>query len=988
MSRPRVLIEQWLPIDQIGAECMRERGASSALPPLYFLHVWWARRPLTVSRAAILASLLPAYPTGDDDSVRAWPQKFLKRFPTFDAYKQWFLKLIGIKGDTAAARKLLEWAKLRGQAIPNPYPGPRAYTISPNSEQLEELYDILEWTWQTRNITFCDPMSGGGSIPFEALRYGLTVFSNELNPVASVILRATLEYPARYKKPLIEEIRKYGKRWADLVQKRLANYFPDVPKDAVGACFVWARTVACPTTGKPVPLTPHWWLRKSGEPAAIKLIAEGDADACRFEIVHGKSQCAKIKPDNGTIKRGTARSPWTGDAVDGDYIKSEAQAGRMGDQLIAVGLKSAGEFRFRAPTDEDERCYQRSVKEFERRRGEWEGADLLPYEPRTEGRADWACEIYGMRRWSDTYTPRQLLTLVSMVESLDELIKVAVNEIGAERAAALRVYFSLALDIAAAYNSKQACWDTSRQKIASAFARHDLSMRWSFGEIDGSCNLVPWVVFQVEDAYQKIERLMVPPNASLFGKGGVPPLERLVFRTGMAQDIPEIESRSIRCITVDPPYYDNVNYAECSNYFYVWMKRTLGATYPQLFSTALANADDEAIMNVARFKEVGRKAKELATRDYENKMAACFAEMFRILTDDGVLTVMFTHKQIEAWDTLGSGLVRAGFQIDSSWPIHTESEVSLHQAKKNSAASTIMLVCRKRQESSGTVWWEDLKGRVRDTARQKAVEFEKQGIRGVDLYISTFGPVLSIISENWPVLTSETDPKTGDPLPLKPGEALDLAREEVINLRKQGLLLGRSVEFDPITDWYLMAWDAFRAQEFPADEARKLALALGLDLERDVIRDKKLVAKKSGTVVLSKPADRRKKNMVDDDAESFPHLIDALHTAMMIYEEEGSKACQVFVDRQGLRTDSRIKALVQATMEAIPKTRGKDGKFLRPEMTTLDALRALFWEDLPAPKEEEPPKLDLQRGLFDEDEGSAEDEENEEESDDEGETEE
>jgi putative DNA methylase len=233
--------------------------------------------------------------------------------------------------------------------------------------------------------------------------------------------------------------------------------------------------------------------------------------------------------------------------------------------------------------------------------------------------------------------------------------------------------------------------------------------------------------------------------------------------------------------------------------------------------------------------------------------------------------------------------------------------------------------------------------------------------------------VLSIISENWPVLTSETDPKTGDPLPLKPGEALDLAREEVINLRKQGLLLGRSVEFDPFTDWYLMAWDAFRAQEFPADEARKLALALGLDLERDVIREKKLVAKKSGTVVLCKPADRRKKNMVDPDTESFPHLIDALHTAMMIYDEEGSKTCQVFIDRQGLRHDSRLKALVQAMMEAIPTTRGKDGNFLRPEMITLDAMRALFWEDLPAPKEEEPPKIDVQPGLFDSDESEAED---------------
>ena len=318
-------------------------------------------------------------------------------------------------------------------------------------------------------------------------------------------------------------------------------------------------------------------------------------------------------------------------------------------------------------------------------------------------------------------------------------------------------------------------------------------------------------------------------------------------------------------------------------------------------------------------------------------MFACFKEMNRVLHPDGVLTVMFTHKQVQAWDTLGSSLMRAGFRIDASWPVHTESEASLHQAKKNAAASTILLVCRKREASSESAWWDDLKGQVKETARETAQRFEKEGIRGVDLYISTFGPVLSIISERWPVLTSNTDPKTGDPIPLQPGEALDLARREVIDLRKQGLLLGRSVEFDPVTDWYLMAWDAFRAQEFPADEARKLALALGLTLKPTSFVTSGSSPRRGRTSPLpSRPA---KKGMVDPEAESFTHLIDALHTAMMVYEEDGSKACQVFIDRHGLRSDSRIKALVQAAMQAIPTTRGKDGKFLRPEMTTLDALR-------------------------------------------------
>jgi putative DNA methylase len=995
MSRPRVLIEQWLPIDQIGAECMRERGASSALPPLYFLHVWWARRPLTVSRAAILSSLLPAYPTGDDESVREWPKKFLKQFPTFEGYKEWFLKLIGIHGNPAASRKIIDWAKTQGikltpaiiaklpkewkEGLPNdmrvsiPYGYPRAFTHNPSEEQLETLYDLLEWTWGTREITFCDPMSGGGSIPFEALRFGLTVHANELNPVASVILKATLDYPARFGQLLSDDIRKYGRIWCDKIRAKLEPFFPLAEPDENIFCYVWARTVACPTTGKPVPLSPNWWLRKGPEPVAMKIIADPSTKRCRFEVVRGKAACTKIKPDQGTIKRGTGVSPWTGDAIDGEYIKAEARAGRMEQQLIAVGVKKPGAISFRAPIPADDDGNSRATRELAKRRPAWEAADLIPNEPRRAGRADWACEIYGATRWSDTYTSRQLVAMVTLVQCLEATVSEATAELGRERAIAVRTCLAIAIDKAADYNSKQVRWDSTRDKIVNSFARHDLSMRWSFAEFDASRNLASWVHGQVVDACAGIASLLTEIPGSLFGPGGRPPGERLRCTNGMAQSLTAIPDASVRCITVDPPYYDNVNYAECSNFFYVWMKRTLGKTFPEQFTTELTNADDEAVMNVARYKEMGRKAKGLAIADYENKMQASFAEMGRILSDDGVLTVMFTHKDVNAWDTLGSSLIRAGFRIDASWPIHTESEASLHQARKNSAASTIMLACRKRNKRSDPVWWDDLKRKVRQVAHKKAAEFEQQGFRGVDLYISTFGPVLSIISENWPVLTSETDPRTGDPLPLKPGEALDLAREEVISLRKQGLLLGRTVEFDPITDWYLMAWDAFRAQEFPADEARKLALALGLDLERDIIREKKLVTKKSGTIVLSKPADRRKRNMVDDDAASFPNLIDALHTAMMIYEEEGSKSCQVFADRKGLRNDSRIKALVQATMQAIPTTRGKDGRFLRPEMTTLDAMRVLLWEDLPAPKEEEPPKLDAQGMLFDAD--NADDEE-------------
>ena len=311
-------------------------------------------------------------------------------------------------------------------------------------------------------------------------------------------------------------------------------------------------------------------------------------------------------------------------------------------------------------------------------------------------------------------------------------------------------------------------------------------------------------------------------------------------------------------------------------------------------------------------------------------------------------------KRVEAWDTLATALIGAGFAVKASWPVHTESQYALNQARKNAASSTILLVCRKRPSEGEPVWWEDIRGQVRSIAREKAEEFAAQGMSGVDLYISTFGPALSVISENWPVLTSEVDEKTGQPKPLRPETALDLAREEVIALRKRGLLLGREVQFDPITDWYLMAWDAFRAQEFPADEARKLAIALGLDVEADLVRRKRVISKKGSYVLLQEPKQRRRRGLADPEAVVFDTMLDAVHAAMLIYQEDGTRACETFLKNTRLLNDGTFKACLQALLNAIPRTKIED-KFVRVEAELLDNMRLAFFEDLEVPPDEEPP---------------------------------
>ncbi len=840
--------------------------------------------------------------------------------------------------------------------------------------------DLLEYTWGTRDLTVLDPFAGGGSIPFEALRYGFTTIANDLNPVAAVILKATLDYPARFGPALADDIREWGKRWYELVKPKLQPYFTPLPPGADGAAYLWARTVACPTTGKPVPLSPNWWQSRGGDPAAVQLVAEPHMDAPRFRILRGKAAEA-ANPDEGTISRGVGRSPWTGETISGDTIKAEAQAGRMGQMLYAVAVKRPGGFDFRAPTEEDLAAVAAAEKELARKRPEWVAGDLIPTEAFPEGN-DNRPLIYGMFTWADMFAPRQLLAMGVIADTLKQVVAETTVKLEREKFTALETYFGIMLDKMLIYNNRNCRFDPGRG-IRSNFDRHDYAFVASHSEFDASANLLPWAVDQIADSYQELAEL-INPQTSLFNNWTEPLSNQLLIFRGSAMQISRLQDNSIHNITVDPPYYDNVQYAELADFFYVWLKRSVGHLFPEFFSDELTNKDDEAVANPARFESIGRKKKDLAERDYENKMAAAFREMHRVLRPDGALTVMFTHKKVEAWDTLAGALIGAGFAIHASWPVHTESEHSLHQAKKNAAASTILLVCRKRRAgeqgrkgagekesapaplhpgSPTPVWWDDIKDRVRRVARQKAQEYLAAGISGVDLTIATFGPTLAVISEQWPVLTSEIDPRTGEPMPLRPETALDLAREEVARLRKEGLLAGRAIEFDPFTDWYLLAWDIFRAEEFPYDEARKLAIALGVEMD-DVMKRKRLAVKKGQSVVLQQPQQRRKKGMVDPDVALFEHHIDALHTAMLIYQEDGAGACDVFLQNRGLKRDTTFRAGLQALINAVPRTKAK-GAFVRPEADVLDRMRLAFYADeLTAPAEEEMEVVGEQMGLF------------------------
>ncbi|MGO1736929.1 MAG: DUF1156 domain-containing protein [Leucobacter sp.] len=950
-SRPRVLIEDWLPVAELGIESRRERGAASALPPLSFLHVWWARRPLVASAAVALAGVMPA-----------WTEELAESFPeapelrTESAYRAWLLRLVGILGDPVKGRRMIDAANAAGVKLQgNGYGYRQAFRNAVSRSDIDLLHTVLRRTWGELP-TIADPTAGGGSIPWAASRLGLPVVANDLSGVAASVLKAGVEIPATRGLDLLPDIRKWGDVLVKRVEKRLKEFFPLNEGESVIA-YIWANAVPCPRTGRLVPLLRDKWLRKApGKEAAVRMVtsAEGiELREPRFEVILGR-EVDKADASTGTMARGKAVSPYDNLVIDGDYIKEAAQSGDMDQLLYAVAVrKPSGERTFRAPNEADLQALQAANRTFNAVKDEWFDAGILPTEEFPEGN-DLRPKHYGLDRWVDFFTPRQALVHGTFGEEFARLVPEVRETLGE---AADQVLFELALMQGKAlnYNSRLGSWHVSKQVMRSVFERHDFAFKWTFAEFEGATALYSWCLDQLTDAYGGIARLLDETGTGELGMNDR--LERQVTVTqGSAASLP-LDDGSVTHICMDPPYYNNVMYAELADFFYVWEKRTLGRLVPDYFRDELTDKDNEAVANPARFAAMGRRKNELADLDYESKMTSIFAESRRVLTDRGVLSVMFTHKRAEAWDTLGMGLLQAGFTIETSWPVNTEAETSLHQANMNSAASTIMLVCRKREdrEREHRTYLDDIEQDIRLAARDAATRFQHDGIDGVDLLLSTYGPTLSVISQNWPVYSSTPDADGRDQL-LRPEDALALAREEIVDLRRSRLV-GKAAKVDALTDFVLLAWDTFGAREFPFDTARLLALAVG-GLDVDDLERAKIVSKSSGKVTLLTPKQRLRRGAdsglpgVTPEAASFEYIIDAVDTALYIAEVDGQQAAKRFLDRHGYTSDSGFVSTLQGLANAIPRTKVR-GAWVVREAGLIDTLCTLYFEDVVLPEAEE-----------------------------------
>lgn len=892
--RPHLFIEKIMPVNLLNEQVNYEHGGN----PFKGLHRWYSRKPLSFSRASVLASILPAEISLEE-----------------------FEYLLGLEP---------------GKEI-------KLYKTPPSSVRIKKVHDYCEKVWGNRTPTILDAFAGGGSIPFEAARYGLNVLASDLNPVAVVTMKAAMEYPLKFGPDLQEDIDKWVQWVGDEAEKRLAEFFPSLPGETVQN-YLWAHTVVCPSCQSVVPLSPNWWLYKRPEKqnlhkwCAVKPIPNLAQKRVDFELVKGKKgKDTTIQTDAGeydpsvynTISRSVGKCPNCDTVIEDEIIKAQARLGLLDHQLYAVAYKKGkGSLEFRISEKIDLQAWELSKHFLKDNSEELQIKNLIPVE--------YIINAHGQilnycQQWFQLFNPRQLLTLVTYIEIINEAKTLLKTEYELEKVEAIATYLAVVLDRCVDLNSRLSVWNTGTGTTIKASITHSLNLNWNYPEFQGYEKLWKQMSAFAEDYKSLCIYLGTKPHSI-----GLPGIEQydpktIQINSASADSLYHIPDKSVDAIITDPPYYGTIPYADISDFFYVWMKRTLGDIFPDLFYSELTDKDREAVANPSRFRNMGASPDELAKQDYEAKMALAFSEYYRVLRDDGAMTVQFNHKESGAWDVLTKSLIDAGFEITASWAVSTENPQNLHQAKKNSVSSTVLLVCRKRDTNAAQAWWDDLRPEVANLVEQRAPEFEANDITGIDLYLSAFGPALNVFSRSYPILNSSGEE-------VRPEVAFAEARKAIANYRFRKLVQTDTAGFDALTQWYFLAWDAFRAVEFPFDEARQLALAVGGFDVVDLAKKYKLIDSVSGTCKLLTPKQRLKKGAFSVNPQDFSltYLVDGLHAIIALYQEDGNiQIVREFMKKANLTDNDNFMRAIEVALKVIPRL-GDEKKRIPEEKALLD----------------------------------------------------
>ncbi len=688
------LIEVALPLDVINKSSAREKSIRHGHPST--LHLWWARRPLATARAVLFASLV-------DD-----PSEHKEKFPTpelQEAERKRLFKIIG---------ELVEWENSGNEEI---FANALAEIKKSVGEDLPAVFD---------------PFAGGGTIPLEAQRLGLKAFASDLNPVAVMINKAMIELPAKFKNQppvnpiadkkliggyrgaegLANDILYYGRRLKALAFDKIGELYPKADGKNVIA-WLWARTVTCsnPACGHRMPLV-HSFKLSTKQNVFVNPVVDGDK--IRFEICNGSDA-----PD-GTVNRNGAQCLFCGANVPLEHVRAEGKAGRLSAQLMAIVAEGERGRVYLPPDPQHEKIADVEKPE-----------DFPSGELADDPRNLWT-KPYGLDEWRKLFTNRQLTALMTFSDLISEVQDQVIDDGGSkDYADALAVYLAFLVDKLADYHSNVCSWHASRDIIRNTFGRQAIPMMWDFAEANpfsnlSGCfdNMLDWIYRSVKELPAKIIGKVNQHSAT--EKFSLPPV----------------------MVSSDPPYYDNIGYANLSEFFYVWMRRPLKKIYPQLFGRMTFAKDDELIAEPARFDNDKTAAKNF----FEDGMFQALKNIFEIARADFPITIYYAFKQQESdsastgWETMLTALIRAGFQITATLPVRTEMASRMRSHDSNALASSIVLACRKRPPENNLCDKSDFLRELKAELRTALDKMQQANIAPVDMAQAAIGPGIGVYS--------------------------------------------------------------------------------------------------------------------------------------------------------------------------------------------------------------------------------------------------
>lgn len=929
---PRRLIEEAFPLQKVSKDSKDEQYITQGKPNS--LHYWPSRKPLAVCRAVTLATLLPD-PADAPEAMKAEYTR-LSGSPLPDKQRDYLCKLIS---------SLTQWGDENGQADWDEKDRKGRWL-----NKLRIARELIQLAYNGCPPKVMDMFAGGGTIPLEAMRLGCEVTANDYNPVAWFILKCTLEYPQRLagkihqlpelsldahpslkRGDLIDHVSLWGQWVLENARRELASYYPAIDEKPAVA-YLWVRTIPCqdPKCGGTIPLLRTLWVCKKAEKTlpdtpenrnrpdflrlkktknrtrviingkrVLKLCPDTEMKQVRFEIVIPKTQA---DVGTSTISDATATCPFCCSPQPDDYIKQCGHEGKLKAQMTTVVYQEEYGKEYRPPTQPEINAAEISKETLEAI------ADEIPLGIPTESMPGpetlgFRAPLYGFKKWSDLFTPRQLLALMTFVK-WTRASRIEMEKFGysSEWIEAVSAYLALLINKVADYNCTGANWKPADEAVGHLFVAARVPITWDYVETN--------IVGESVSSYQSHRTMQNRVLSRLFywPHIGDPPL---LINCGdvLTTTFPS----NVDLIVTDPPYYDAIPYADTSDFFYVWNKRNgfIPETLDSQTPDSVVPKAAELIQHAARFGGFEDKAKAY----YMHGMTGAFEKAHHALSDDALIVIVFAHKKPDAWETLLEAIIGADFIVTASWPIDTEKANRVRGMNSAALATSLWLVCRKRPTSARVGYYKKIRSEMQGRITERLRYFWDAGIQGPDFVWAAIGPALEYYSRY-----KEVRQQTGKPFTVS--QFLTEVRRIVTDFALGQILGGASTEaLHEWTRYYLMHRKHFGTGDAPVGECILLAQGYGLSLD-DLTAARIGILKKasSGSALrLLGYSDRGSDRVGQPHSSGGLPMIDMIHRIMNLWDAGAQAEISGYLTEHGLRENPLFRSVVQAVIEMSPQ---------------------------------------------------------------------